>query len=128
MRYLIVCGGREFDDKELLEKTLQEYALAGGDFELIHGAHWEGADKLADDWWNRKMGKDGCISKRVFPADWKNYPKYAGPKRNTEMVEYVEYKRDGGDVIAFWNGKSRGTADTITKAQEAGLKVQIIYY
>ena len=39
-----------------------------------------------------------------YPADWKQYGKSAGPRRNMQMAEA------GDDIICFWDGKSRGTA------------------
>jgi hypothetical protein len=45
------------------------------------------------------------------------------------MAGYIRngYIVNNSDVIvAFWNGKSNGTADTITKARKAGKPVGII--
>jgi len=56
----------------------------------------------------------------IFEPDWKKYGKGAGMKRNTTIV-------DNSDIlIAFWDGKSNGTADSITKAQHRGIPVKII--
>lgn len=51
------------------------------------------------------------------PANWKKHGRAAGPVRNAEMVA----KADA--LIAVWDGKSRGTADVISKAERAGLRV-----
>lgn len=44
------------------------------------------------------------------------------PNRNTIMVDRVKPE---GLVVAFWNGTSRGTLDTITKAKKRGLNVYV---
>lgn len=44
---------------------------------------------------------------KVFEADWNKHGKAAGPIRNKEMVS----ESDG--LIAFWDGKSRGTKNAI---------------
>lgn len=57
-----------------------------------------------------------------YPADW-NGPKGlgAGPMRNTDIVAACDR------VVAFWDGKSKGTRDTIDKAIKAGKPVLIVY-
>jgi len=42
--------------------------------------------------------------------------------RNSEIVASAEL------VVAFWDGKSRGTADTIEKAQLMGGDLRAIFY
>ena len=59
------------------------------------------------------------ISLSSVPADWKRYGKRAGPLRNTEIVRQADM------VIAFWDGRSRGTRNTIDKALRAGKSVRI---
>lgn len=48
--------------------------------------------------------------------------KMAGPIRNLEMAKYA----DG--LIAFWDGKSRGTRDMITKAKKERLFLRVVDY
>lgn len=54
-----------------------------------------------------------------FPADWSK-GRGAGFARNGKIVEASD------EIVAFWDGKSRGTLDTITKARKAGKPVTII--
>ena len=56
----------------------------------------------------------------IHEADWGTYGRRAGPLRNEQIVA------DADRVVAFWNGKSRGTLNTIAIAVEAGRPVQII--
>lgn len=58
---------------------------------------------------------------KEYPADWRLYGKAAGPMRNTDIA------RDCTRLVAFWDGKSRGTCDVIAKAHWAGKSVEIIY-
>jgi hypothetical protein len=50
----------------------------------------------------------------AIPADWNAHGRAAGPIRNEKLV------RVGHRVKAFWDGVSRGTANTIRLAREAG--------
>ncbi|MEO5581136.1 MAG: SLOG family protein [Saprospiraceae bacterium] len=60
------------------------------------------------------------IPKKQFPADWPKYGKSAGYKRNTEMAKYAD------SLIAFWDGKSRGTKHMIDLAKQYNLKVRVV--
>ena len=52
-----------------------------------------------------------------FPADWKQYGKSAGIRRNAQMAEYADA------LIAVWDGQSRGTKNMIELASAKGLLV-----
>jgi hypothetical protein len=58
---------------------------------------------------------------RVFPADWERYKRRAGIIRNLEMLD-----QEPDLVIAFWDGKSRGTAHTIGEARRRGIPVEVV--
>lgn len=90
--------------------------VLGGISEIISGGA-TGADALGE-----RYAKAEKIPLTVITADWKTYGKAAGPMRNTEIVERAER------VIAIWDGKSTGTADTIRKAKAQGKEVLIIIY
>jgi hypothetical protein len=49
----------------------------------------------------------------IFPALWQKYGKAAGMRRNHDIV------RNADKVIAFWDGKSRGTRHSIGLALRA---------
>ncbi len=53
------------------------------------------------------------------PADWKRLGKRAGFARNQTIVD------DCDEVLAWWDGKSRGTAHTIGMARKAGKPVTV---
>lgn len=105
---VLVCGGREFNDRDLLFRTLD--ALDPRPTLIINGAY-RGADWLAS-WYAQHRG----IQYGEFPALWKHYFSAAGPRRNAAMLRL---KPDL--VVAFPGGK--GTADMIAQAQAAGVNV-----
>jgi hypothetical protein len=79
---------------------------------VIHGGCPTGADRAAHDWTKERPG----VQEEIFQADWNRYGKMAGPFRNTMMAD------SGADlVLAFWDGKSRGTENMIRKARERNL-------
>lgn len=58
----------------------------------------------------------------VFYADWNKYGKYAGPKRNRQMIDArVGYTT----LVAFPSSSSKGTIDAINYAKHVGLEVLI---
>lgn len=52
-----------------------------------------------------------------FLPDYKQYGKKAPLERNTKIVQYSDV------IYAFWDGRSRGTKDSIDKARILGKKV-----
>jgi hypothetical protein len=59
------------------------------------------------------------LSTMVFFADWATYGRRAGMVRNEQIVDHAD------QIVAFWDGQSPGTADTIRKARRKGLPVRI---
>lgn len=55
------------------------------------------------------------IPVHVYEADWKRHGRSAGPIRNREMIDQLG---DGDGVLAFWDGVSRGTWNTINLGNE----------
>ena len=117
---VLVCGGRDFNDYNLLSSYLVELfvksLLVPEDVTIISG-HARGADKLGEQFANANECK---LS--IFPADWEKYGKGAGHIRNQQMID--EGKPDL--VVAFPTKTSRGTYDMINKAKKAGLPVIVV--
>jgi hypothetical protein len=117
---LIVAGGRDFNDYELLSKKLESFRVAAwevaDELEVVSGGA-RGADSLGERW--AKENHVPCI---VFPAEWNVYGKRAGPIRNEQMGEYAD------SLLAFWDGKSRGTGHMINYSKNNGLNVFIVRY
>lgn len=55
-----------------------------------------------------------------FLPDYKAYGRAAPLRRNDEIIEYAD------EVLAFWNGKSRGTKYVIERTKALGKKVGIV--
>jgi hypothetical protein len=108
---IIICGGRDFADREWLYSSLDAIHERRGVAAVIHGAA-RGADKLSAEW-----AQDRRVQAEPYPADWHNDGKAAGPKRNQRMLDMAA--PDG--VVAFPGG--RGTADMVSRAQRAGVPV-----
>jgi hypothetical protein len=121
---VLVCGGRKFQNWELLRDTLDnlcfergwthppdEYGNTLPNVTIIEGGA-KGADYLAADWaminWTRL---------ETYKADWEQYGRSAGYIRNKQMLE--EGKPDL--VVAFPGGV--GTAMMVKIAREAGVEV-----
>ena len=73
--------------------------------------------------------RDTLIPNRVFTADWNTYRYSAGPRRNSEMLDYA-LERACGDtdvvlVLAFPAAGSKGTWDCVRQAAARGLRVHI---
>ncbi len=116
----IVAGDRDFDDYTMLSDNLNRILAGRGYVEIVSG-HAGGTDLLGE----RYAGEHG-IPYTVFPADWKRYHTRAGFIRNTQMLEYASEKTPL--VVAFWDGTSHGTKDTIDKAEKAGVECIVIRY
>ena len=117
MKY-IVAGGRDFRDSNRLNMVLEMF-IRHFDMTTIISGMARGADSLA-----AKFAEtfDYCVSLEEFPADWKMYSTNAGHVRNQQMAQA------GDGLIAFWDGRSRGTKDMIEKATRSNLEVHIYRY
>lgn len=111
---VLVCGGRDFVDYDLMDRTLSAIWNPHVTV-LIHG-DTRGADKLAEEWMHRQFPVlDGEIER--FPADWTAHGRAAGPIRNQRMLD----EGNPDLVVAFPGGK--GTADMVRRARKAGVEV-----
>lgn len=108
---ILVCGGREFDDWELLSKTL--YPLLTANCTVIQGGA-KGADFLA-----RVFAKWRRVPVEEYPADWKTHGKSAGHIRNQQMLDEGK-----PDLVVAFPGEA-GTADMVRRAKRAGVRIQL---
>jgi hypothetical protein len=110
---VLITGGRDFSDRELLFEALDRLHAAHSFTVLIHGDA-NGVDRLAGEW-----GTARGIAVEAHPADWKKHGRAAGPIRNQKMLEEKPEL-----VVALPGG--RGTADMVRKAKQAGLEVVMV--
>lgn len=113
---IIIAGSRNFNNYDLLRERCSHLFQNLESAEIVSGTA-DGADKLGE-----QFAKEFSLPLKQFPADWSKHGKSAGYKRNEEMAQYA----DG--LIAFWDGKSKGTKHMIELAQKYNLKVRIIKY
>ncbi len=119
---ILICGSRNYTDYETFKYLLEENLIREQiiDVEEVVGGNARGIDSLGEKWAQEKD-----IRVALFPADWYNLGKSAGPKRNTKMIEYLSQFKDIA-VIAFVDSKSKGTWDTVRKAKEKNIKTVIV--
>lgn len=110
---VIIAGSRDFNDYETLKKVCNFMLSRQDEVEIVSGTA-RGADQLGEQY-AREMG----YPIKQFPANWDKEGKSAGYKRNEDMAKY------GNALIAFWDGKSKGTEHMINLAKKLGLKVKI---
>ncbi|WP_341323494.1 DUF2493 domain-containing protein [Solibacillus sp. FSL H8-0523] len=116
MLKVIIAGGRDFIDYELLKQKADFLLQNQSEVEIVSGAA-KGADKLGE-----KYAKEKGYPISSHPANWDKHGRSAGYIRNKEMAEYADV------LIAFWDGKSKGTKHMIDLATKHGLKVRIVNY
>ena len=127
---IIVAGSRDFDDFELLWKSVEKIqrGIVEEKFRdlnrvcIVSGTA-RGADKLGELYAERT----GLHTSR-FPADWDGLGKRAGYVRNAEMAKFAVEDGNYGVLIAFWDGQSRGTKHMIDLANKYGLEVHVVNY
>ncbi|MHA1302510.1 MAG: DUF2493 domain-containing protein [Candidatus Heimdallarchaeaceae archaeon] len=114
---LAIVGGRNFNDYEKLEDAMQFFHIE--DFQevsVIISGGAKGADSLGE-----RYAENWNIQIKQFLPEWNKYGKAAGFIRNQQIVDACDM------VLAFWDGESKGTKDTIDKARKAK-KPTFIYY
>lgn len=133
-QYVIIAGGRNFTNKDLMRShliSLVEEGWLDKEPTILCGMA-KGADSVAYELCKHEFG----LEVLEFPADWKDlsepcvikqnayglYNALAGMKRNKEMA------KNACSLIAFWDGKSRGTKDMIELMEQAGKRVKVIRY
>lgn len=67
----------------------------------------------------RLYAKTHNLQMTEFLPDYKQYGKSAPLKRNIEIINYSD------KIIAFWNGKSRGTRYVIDKCLQLHIPVKV---
>ena len=111
---LIVAGSRTFQDYKTVCEVLNEHRSQIT--EVITGGA-RGADRLGYRW---AVAHGFGKKHRLFKADWDQYGKSAGSRRNVQMAQ-------AGDVlIAFWDRQSPGTRHMIQCMQELGKPVVVV--
>lgn len=102
-----VIGSRSFADYELLKTKLLYYLpkVGGiGGWTIVSGGA-KGADSLA-----ALFADEYKLPKIIHLPNYEKYGRQAPLTRNDLII------KDSQAIIAFWDGESRGTLDSIKKA------------
>ena len=113
---VIIAGGRDFTDYPLLHKKCDVFFREKTPSVILSGVA-KGADSLGV-----RYAKEKGIPVQEYPANWQKLGRRAGMVRNRQMLE------DADALVAFWDGKSHGTANMISIAKEAGIPVRVVPY
>ena len=112
---VLVCGGRNFADSDLVLETLDKIQAETPIDTVIHGGA-RGADSEAEYWAGLRQ-----VDSHIYRPKWSAEGLRAGPLRNARMLD------DGKPdlVVAFPGGRgtSDGTADMVRRARAAGIEV-----
>jgi hypothetical protein len=111
---ILVTGSRTYNDPTLMANILHHLKPTV----IIHGGA-NGADRLAHQW-----AQSSGVMTITYRPDWNKHGKAAGIIRNETM--FLSSKPDL--VVAFWDGKSRGTKHMIDFATKHGAKVDVIFF
>lgn len=113
----MITGSREVPKmtqkkiEDALEKLHDNHS-----FSLLLSGGATGVDQMGEMWAKQK----NIAIKQELP-NWKEYGKSAGVLRNQTLVNEADI------VVAFWNGRSKGTKDAIQRAVKANKIVKLYY-
>ncbi len=110
---IAVVGSRTFRNYGLLKTTMNGFSKP---FIVVSGGA-AGADSLAE-----RYAREAGLPTEVYPADWARHGRAAGMIRNKQIVDAADH------VVAFWDGRSRGTANTIDRARSAGKLLTVVQF
>lgn len=119
MLNVIIAGGRDFNDYALLAQTMNQLRLDGkilNRIAIVSGMA-RGADSVGVQFANSHN-----ILVKEFPAQWDKFGKSAGYRRNAEMAKEADV------LVAFWDGKSKGTEHMINHMKTLNKHVHVINY
>ena len=109
---MAIVGSRTFNEYETLRATLEPYK--DKITEIVSGGA-RGADTLGERW-----AKEHNKKITIFYPDWDTHGKAAGFIRNKDIVE----NSDG--VVAFWDGKSKGTVHSMKLAEKLDKPLKVV--
>lgn len=80
-----------------------------------------GGARGVDSWAANYAKEIGLPAPQIFLPDYEKYGKAAPFVRNKTIIENADL------IIAFWDGKSKGTLHAINIAKELNKRIRIIY-
>lgn len=116
---VIIAGGRDFQNYQLLKDKCDAILANKRQIHniIVVSGTARGADSLGE-----RYAHERAYTIERHPANWDTDGKAAGPIRNAQMADVADA------LIAFWDGRSRGTRNMIDVATSKGLLVRTILY
>ena len=114
---VIVAGGRDFFDYNLLKEKLDLVLSQVENNVIIVSGMAKGADSLGE-----RYAREHGLLVSYYPALWNQHGSRAGFIRNEEMAKNAEA------CICFWDGVSTGTKHMIDTAKSMNLKLRVFGY
>lgn len=111
-----IVGSRTFNDYELVISEILKLEVPLEEIKIISGGA-KGADTLGE-----KFADENLCEKLIIKPDWERFGRAAGMIRNKDIVECSDV------VIAFWDGQSKGTKNSIDLAKKMNKKLIIVKY
>ena len=111
---LLIAGSRNLLPRIKFLDTLVWEQCGLEPTEIISGGA-KGVDSQA-----KEYAEALCLPFKVFEADWDKYGKSAGYRRNKIMATYAD------ELLAIWDGESKGTSHMIDIMHELGKPVHIV--
>lgn len=112
---IAVIGSRSFDNYPFLKNTLDNLRKSFLINEIVSGGA-KGADSLAEEYAREKL-----LRIKVFHPDWNKHGRAAGILRNAQIVKASDF------IVAFWDGESPGTKNSLSEARKLKKHTLIIY-
>jgi len=130
-----VCGSRTIYDRfgdmigsdaahlveRILRQTDQLDTITNDIDTVIHGANMDSPDA----WGSQYADNHPDAINHDIPAPWDTFGKPAGPIRNGAVISDLATYEDNL-LVAFWDGYSAGTKNTIDRALEIGIPVEVV--
>ena len=116
MPKVIVAGSRDgFEEGQVWMALSHELVSDIPELEIVSGGA-RGVDSFGESW-----AYEANVDVKRFPADWDTHGKKAGFLRNVDMSRYADR------LIAFWDGKSKGTGHMVKIMADLKKPVTIYY-
>ena len=109
-----IIGSRNINSEQESYKIICE-SVPVNCTEIVSGGAG-GIDMLAE-----RYAKENSLLFKRFEPEYYKYGKSAPLMRNMQIIEYANY------MLAFWDGKSRGTAQVIKICCEIDKPVEIFF-
>lgn len=105
-----IVGSRDYPNRDAVREYVRNLPA---DAVVVSGGA-SGVDSVAED----EASRCG-LQTVIYLADWNKHGRAAGPIRNRMIVQEADR------VVAFWDGRSRGTKNTIDTARSLGKPLEV---